>query len=187
MTHFFDYNGPKGYLEIIKTENGKSEVIFSDHNDICIGMGQTLAGLFDPNNTNKDVLDYRIRYFQLGKVAGTGASATRACSSVFNGADYGTNTSLNLVYRKVYADTPATQAMAVLADSQITRGGSDRISYSITLDQNTANTTISEIALLSHEPIEGGEGMSPIVAYRTFPTITKTSSFDLTIKWTIEF
>ena len=106
---------------------------------------------------------------------------------MLNAAEYGANTSLNIVYRDVYADVPVTQAMAVIADNQITRGGSDRISYSLTLDQNTANTTLAEIALLSHEPIEGAVGKSPIVAYRTFPTITKTSSFDLTIKWTIEF
>lgn len=188
MTNFFDSNGPRGYLEIIKTQDGVNETIFSDHNDICIGMGQTLAGLFDPLNTNKDINDYKIAYFQMGKAVGTGASATRECSSTLISSEYGAQTGLTLTTRDVYSDPPKTQVMAQIAGpGTITRSGDDKVTYSITLDENTANTTLAEIALLSSSPIKGSEVYSPIVAYRTFPTITKTSSFTLTINWTIEF
>ena len=187
MTNFFDSNGPRGYLEIIKTQDGVSETIFADHNDICIGMGQTLAGLFDPGNTGKTIDDYKISYFQMGKAIGTGASATRECSSALTSPDYGATTNLTLTYRDVYSDPPKTQVMAQLGPGTISRSGDDKVTYSVTLDENTANTTLSEIALLSSAPIQGNAFYSPIVAYRTFPTITKTSSFTLTINWTIEF
>jgi len=192
MAHFFDYSRPNGYLEITKIQDGVSEVIFSDYNDICIGMGQTLAGLFDPANVDsaggpKTIQDFQIGYFQLGKGTGTDGSATRALTSPFNGADYGTNTNLSLDYRYVYKATPALQAMAVMSNSQVTPGSDDRITFSINLGSNDANTTLSEIAMLSNQPITGLERYSPIVAYRTFPTITKTTSFSLNIKWTIEF
>ena len=185
MTYFLDYTQPRGYITITKHQDGNSEVLFSDYNNICIGMGQTLANLFDPAS-NKDVEDFQIRYFQLGKVAGTLGSGTRECSSVFNGADYGANTSLNLEYINIFKESIGAQAAILMDETQITPASSDRVTFSINLGSNDANTTISEVALLSRSPIKGITA-SPIVAYRTFPTITKTSAFELTIQWTIEF
>ena len=187
---------PRGYLEIIKRYlDGTEEVVFSDHNMITIGMGNNLAALFGSEDALRPVSNHIIRYFQLG--SGNGSSAASSITSlisVFGGADYG-NTALNKVsHSRVTAGgaAAATETFIEIDQAMINKPAEDQIQFVIDLDTDTANgESITEIGLFATDPynleVTTATIGSILCAYRYFSSITKSASFALTFKWTIEF
>ena len=54
---------PKGHIEIFKIyPNGRRELFYSDHNEITVGMGITLASLYSAPKTDP-LDDYQISHF----------------------------------------------------------------------------------------------------------------------------
>ena len=85
-----------------------------------------------------------------------------------------------------------SQTFAVLDDESIIKVSSDSITFILNLDTATANDeSLSEIGLFASDPFgysdSGALKASLLCAYRYFGTITKSDSFSLTFRWTIEF
>ena len=177
----------KGYVEIYKHHlDGRVELVYKDPNTITNGMAVTLARAFTAPN-QPPLADFQIRYFQLGKGAGTDGSSTKVLTTPLTAAEYTTDGNADLVYRSVYnAGANRVQTFVRIPNSQIARSGADKVTYILTLDTNTANgMAITELGLFSENPI--AINASPMCAYKTITSITKTSGFALTNKWSIEF
>jgi hypothetical protein len=74
----------------------------------------------------------------------------------------------------------------------INKPAPDQVQFIIDIDTDTANgEDISEVGLFARDPYDkktsGGTEGSLLCAYRYIPAITKSASFALTFKWTIEF
>ena len=180
---------PKGHIEIFKIyPNGRRELFYSDHNEITVGMGITLASLYSAPKTDP-LDDYQISHFQVGTGTATPPfSGTFTLGTPFEFQDYGSTPNVNLEARSVYNEgTNPVQALAEIGALNVVSAGKDKVKCILTLDKSTANdTVISELGLFSRDPL--GINASTLIAYRSLPAvITKTSGFAITINWTLNF
>lgn len=177
---------PKGHLEIIKVYNdGTTELVLDDHNIITDGMGSTLASLFASEDTTTSFDNYTLAYFQIGETSGTMNSTRTALVNPLEEAQYG-NTSLTVSSHLDSAGT--TLDFVHINPSQVSKITNTKVTYSLVLDEDTANgLDLEEIGLFSKNPTLSTPSKSFLCAYRSFSAVSKNDSFALVLKWTIEF
>ena len=156
----------EGWLEIIKVTNGEEEIVFSDKNVVCSGMGVTLASMFSA--TGVDVSSYQINLFQLGS-SGTSAlqvSSTGRLGDALNSAELGTNSLMSLDKKSgtIVSGTATHTSEAFLA---LPVGYVDRI------DKRTArwNLHIDEATANGHEINEIGMFLTILVMSVVFQVV----------------
>ena len=197
-----------GHLEIYKIyADGTEEQVFNDHNVITSGMGVGI-GLLYAGSGATDITNFQIRYFQLGVSGDTtidsySVSETMLASAlgqVGGGVEYATNTGslLPLAVGQLMDWNGAKKAnsagetekwiFGVISDNGIKRVDLNSVTYIIYVDRNSCNDhIINEIGLFMKNPlgISAAIDRSPLVAYRPFLNIIKTSDFALVFKWTL--
>jgi hypothetical protein len=181
---------PTGHLEITKVwKDGRSELVFSDHNIIVKGMGYSLTKLF--SQTDKKITDYQIRWFQVG--TGTQSLVTTITNLVSPVSTYGGNPDnivSSLVISTYTNGTIAAQQLVNIPFNFIKRIDKTSVQFGLVLGENTANNLtnpLQEIGLFMSNPNNVSPIQPMLVAYKTFPQIEKTSEFSLVFKWTITF
>ena len=189
----------EGWLEIIKVTNGDEEIVFSDKNVVCSGMGVTLASMFSA--TGVDVSSYQINLFQLGS-AGTfdlQVSSTGRLGDALTSLEIG-DTSLMSLNKKtgtiVSGVTSHTnESFIVLPVGYVDRIDKRTARWNLHIDENTANGhEINEIGMFANNPAETDPLQTWLCAYRFFGDtansnkgIWKSNQFSLIFRWTITF
>jgi len=197
-----------GHLEIWKIfESGEEVLVFDEDNTITSGMGVGLGMLYAGSGAT-DVANFQIRYFQIGVEGDTrletyGVEETflaSALGQVGGSADYlGTNSKLiisghNLMDwdggLKIDTEGNDEWQFGTIPDNSIKRVDTNSVTYIIYIDRNTCNdlgVPINEVGLFMQNPLGASIFNSPLVAYRPFTDIIKTSDFSLVFKWTLSF
>ncbi len=179
-----------GNLEIVKIySNGTEELVFSDHNIITSGFGVNL-GLMFAGSGSDNVRDHQIRWFIIG--SGTNNPVTANINSLSANSPMPENVPFTLRY---LTDSTggllgSQVSMCPIPNSSIKRTGKTSVTYYLLLpnrESNGASQEISEVGLCVDKPYKkfGITDRTLLVAYRTFPTISKTNDFSLLFKWTI--
>jgi hypothetical protein len=182
--------GTSGFLEIWKvTQDGEEECVYADQNTIVSGMGVGLAFLFGGLGANS-VSAYQIRNAQLGTDAPTSYGVeTFSLGDELTRIQYNTSSLIIEDLEQIKnGSVPGSESMIFLPLDMIRRVSTNSVQWTLTLDTDTANdVTLNEIGLLMRNPT-GSDTVRPIlVAYKTFPNITKKEEFHLIFKWTISF
>ena len=181
--------------------------MFDEDNTITSGMGVGLGMLYAGSGAT-DITNFQIRYFQLGvegdtRLTSYGVSETYLASALGqeNGtADYlGTNSKLILSDHNLMDWDGTTKQddqgqlrwkFGTIPDNGIKRVDTNSVTYIIYIDRNTCNdlgVPLNEVGLFMQNPLGAGTFNSPLVAYRPFTDITKTSDFALVLKWSLQF
>lgn len=191
ILNFLDYVNIEGYLTIKKSTFDGEEVLYSDYNTIVSGMGLGMVELFSSEN---DIDQFLTQNFQLG-VSGTPSledistqELGRALSSL---EEYGYNNETlkytlknQYKYSKVFPDT----VFGVIPLSNIFAISDGVIRHKIVIDNEDANDiSINEIGLFMKNPLATTPDTAVLVAYKTFPTITKTEDYSIIFEWDIDF
>jgi len=202
-----------GNLEIWKIfPSGDEEKVFDDHNVITSGMGVGLALLFAGSGADS-ITDYQVRWAQVG-VSGNTAIANSYDSSQYSlvsalghaggEGEYGASIDIIVNNHDLMApdggiQTPGAggQWFLYIPQNSIRKSSPTSVTYSIFIPNGACNGhVVNEIGLFMHNPLAGvsdeytltGELVrSPLVAYRPFVDIAKTSEFALVFRWTISF
>tara|TARA_R110000765_G_scaffold313179_1_gene406216 strand:+ start:9579 stop:10142 length:564 start_codon:yes stop_codon:yes gene_type:complete len=187
MTTFTEQLAPKGHLEIIKVfPDNTTEVVLDDHNIITKGMGITLASMFSHDDATDTFDNFAIPYFQLGSGSSTMTSAVETLHTPLSAGQYST---IDMTISSIVVQGAATAQDAIaLNPAYIFKSAVNKITYSVTLDESTANNIdISEVGLLSKNPYIQTPAVSFLCAYRSFADIPKRESYTLIFNWTLEF
>ena len=192
MMNFTDFSECKGYLEIYKSyRDGETTLVYADNNVICSGMGVTLAELFNAS-AGSNIDDYRIDLFQVGiggnaerQVSGTGNLGDALGTSGYVGGSLDVRLQSLMASGLIFTD----RAFGEISQAFIKKTAPRRVQFHVVLDENVGNdaTGINEIGLFSRNPVRTSTPAAVLCAYRFFPTLTKSDSFALVFKWTIEF
>ena len=190
----------KGWLEISRLDlDGTEEIIFSDNNVVCSGMGSTLAHMF--SSSGVDVSSFQINLFQVG-VSGDSSfqvSSTVELSSALGANDYGSDAVIGLdKYVRDIVNGATAQTLLLLPQTYVNKVDVRTVRWNFILDENTANGfDLNEIGMFSNDPTAYTPGASKptyLCAYRFFGDsnndnrgIWKTNQFSLIFRWTIEF
>lgn len=188
MEFLDNYSNIKGWLQIIKTQDGNSEVVFDDHNIICSGIGEDLALLFSSSGTN--VSAFQIGLIQLGVCGSVGLEVSSTGLLGSSVEDYGGDSFLVTgTGTVVSAGTPTTGELFIEVPlAYIDKVGTRSVRWNIPIDENTGNgLTLNEIGLFANNPRETSPLQTYLCAYRYFGDIPKTNKFSLLFRWTIEF
>lgn len=180
---------PTGHLQITKIwKNGKSEIIFSENNLIVKGMGYGLTKLF--SQTDKNIKDYQIRWFQLG----TGSQPLLTTISQLNIpiTNYGANpdnTVSSFTLATYENGTIEDQKLVNIPFNLIKRIDKTSVQFGLVLGENSANgpDPLKEIGLFMSNPNNSTPAQPMLVAYKIFPEVEKTVEFSLVFTWTITF
>lgn len=191
ILNFLDYINIEGYLTIKKSTSDGEEVLYSDYNTIVSGMGLGMAELFSSEN---DIDKFLTQNFQLG-VSGTSSlediSTQELGKALSSLEEYGYNDeTLKYIlknqykYSKVFPDT----VFGVIPLSNIFAISDGVIRHKIVIDNEDANDiSINEIGLFMKNPLATTPDTAVLVAYKTFPTITKTEDYSIIFEWDIDF
>ena len=187
MTTFREKLEPTGHLEIIKVfPDNTREVLLDDHNIITKGMGITLAAMFAHDDSSDSFENFAIPYFQIGSTAASMVSSLEKLSDPLDGSAYST-TDLTISSIQIQGAT-GLQDVVALNPAYMLRSAYNKITYSVTLDESTANgVDIAEVGLFSKNPYIKDPPVSFLCAYRSFAVIPKRESYTLIFNWTIEF
>tara|TARA_R110000824_G_scaffold263766_9_gene452580 strand:+ start:1352 stop:1912 length:561 start_codon:yes stop_codon:yes gene_type:complete len=178
---------PTGHLQIIKVNSDNSrEVLLDDHNIITEGMGRTLAAMFSHEDKTDSFDNFTIPYFQIGTGSATMVSSLTSLVTPLPLADYGSE-DITLSTVNV-SDKATTEAMIAMHPAYIYRSASNKVTYSVTIDESTANNKdLKEVGLWSKDPYLQTPSVSYLCAYRSFDAIPKRNSYTLIFNWTLEF
>lgn len=180
---------PVGHLQIIRVNSDNSqEILLDDHNIITAGMGRSLAAMFSHEDKTDSFDHFTIPYFQIGDGTHTMVSSLTSLASPLSIAEYGSE-DVTLSAIKV-SDDPVGDDQAVIAmhPAYIYLSASNKVTYSVTIDESTANSIdITEVGLFSKNPYLQTPAVSYLCAYRSFAEIPKRNSYTLIFNWTIEF
>jgi hypothetical protein len=192
MFNFNDKLEMSGHLQIFKQyRDGREELYHDDHNIIVSGMGVGLSLLFQGAGSNL-ITDYQITYFQLG-TSGTSAlevSSTYQLSSPLTAAQYGTNAALVVATIDQIKNGVIVQNLPflVIPFNQVTRVTDSSVRYTLSIDENSSNgIALNEIGIFIKNPLSRVVPAAILAAYKSFPTITKSNSFNLVFRWTLQF
>jgi hypothetical protein len=193
---------PTGHLEIWKVDQeGNKELYWSDHNVITSGMGVGLAH-FHSGFGSPSILDYQIRYFQVGNPVNSTEydSSQNDLESPLAKKDYGKITATSPVEiewadvdelylrKKANQVTTTKQAFAKIRHSNTHRVNKNAVRFTIPLNERNCNgKDLSEIGMFMKNILNDDEDTPSLVAYRQFPKIKKTEFFTLVFLWTIQF
>tara|TARA_R110000765_G_scaffold100140_2_gene187751 strand:- start:961 stop:1518 length:558 start_codon:yes stop_codon:yes gene_type:complete len=177
---------PVGHLQIIRVNSDNSQdVLLDDHNIITDGMGRTLAAMFSHEDKTSSFDNFTIPYFQLGDGSALMTSSVTALGSPLTTGEYG---STDITLSSIKISTGDTETVMALHSAYIYKSASNKVTYSITIDQNTANLlNINECGIFSKNPYLQNPPVSYLCAYRSFEAVPKRSSYTLIFNWTIEF
>ena len=201
-----------GHLEIYKVyEDGTQEQVFNDHNVITSGMGVGLGLLYAGSGAD-DITNFQIRYFQLGVSGDTKLDSYSVSESLLASAlgqiggtdEYKTDAASPFPVSEhqlmgwngaaVNNSQGAANAwvFGVISDNSIKRVDLNSVTYILYVDRTSCNDhIINEVGLFMKNPLgystELALDRSPLVAYRPFTNIAKTSDFSLVFKWTLNF
>lgn len=188
---------PKGHLEILKIyDDGSEEVHFEESNMIVSGMGVGLSHLFAGSGGSK-VSDYQIMNFQLG-VGGdpddygvTTFKLVTPCTSSQYLSPGGEAFIENFEPIQNGVVVAATETFIRFPFNNIQKVDKNTVRFNLIVDKFSLNglaNPINEIGLFMRNPRGVRTFPKPIlVAYRPFTSLTKTSTFSLLFKWTINF
>ena len=187
MTTFKEQLEPIGHLEIIKVfPDNTREILLDDHNIITKGMGITLVSMFAHDDSSDSFENFAIPYFQLGSTATTMVSSLEKLADPLDGSSY-VSTDLTISSILIQGATGAQDVVA-LNPAYMLRSAHNKITYSVTLDESTANgVDIAEVGLFSKNPYIKDPPVSFLCAYRSFTAIPKRDSYTLIFNWTLEF
>mgnify|MGYP005813344149 CR=1 FL=1 len=191
MSNVLGELSPVGYLEVWKKyADGTEELHFADNNMIVSGMGVGLALLFGGIGSNS-ILDYQIKYAQLGMDGLAEAVNVSSYTLVteLTELQYGTSSMRIESHDQIKNGVLVPEDMIVMPQEMIRRTAPNSVQYIITLDTNSTNEmTLNEIGLLMKNPTGyDGDPRPMLVAYRVFNEITKKEEFSLIFKWTLSF
>jgi|TARA_Y100000310_G_scaffold57390_2_gene52581 hypothetical protein len=191
MSNVLGELNPVGYLEVWKKyADGTEELHFADNNMIVSGMGVGLALLFGGIGSNS-ILDYQIKYAQLGMdgVAEAVNVSSYTLVTELTELQYGTSSMRIESHDQIKNGVLVPEDMIVMPQEMIRRTAPNSVQYIITLDTNSTNEmTLNEIGLLMKNPTGyDGDPRPMLVAYRVFNEITKKEEFSLIFKWTLSF
>lgn len=206
---FSENAGIRGHLTISKRDvlTKKETVWFDDHNIIVSGMGYNIAQAFSTDcdagldcANNREMVSpkrscdaglYRIDHFQLG----TSGSADREVVGTFSLGNalkekqYGIDPSLLEFHQgSICSNGVPITTQTFVGILEKTYYAPNTMLHYMVLDETAGNgNTLNEIALFSYDPPKPDLSLHHMVAYRTFPSILKDSSFELLIRWVIYF
>lgn len=185
-----------GHLQIFKVyKDGSEEKVYDDHNVITSGMGVGLAMLF-AGQGDSTVEDFQIRFFQVGSGAPTSYDYTQYELGGYleSTAEYGTDVVLSQHRRMEPDGGPSTsnEIFMLIPDNVIKKSSNTSVTYVLYLPESASfEQELDEIGLFMSNPlaslITGQTRRSPLVAYRAFTAIKKTSEFSLVFKWKLSF
>lgn len=192
----------KGELKITKLYNdGRSEVVFDDHNIIVSGMGLGLVYLFSLSGAT-NIQDFQIDRFQLGLSGASSLeiSSTYALSSALSStAEYIGTIGKVLAFdgKHLYnnVDT-SSEVFSKIPFNQVTRINDNSVRYTLYVDEHSCNNLVrlgttmelNEVGIFMKNPTGYiYEDRSILVAYRSFSGIRKTIDFSLIFDWTLIF
>jgi hypothetical protein len=191
-----DVLDPSGHLQIFKIyKDGTEEKVFDDHNVITSGMGVGLAMLF-AGQGDSSVEDFQIRYFQVGSGAPTSYDyrQNKLDGIQESTSGFGNNMILSEHKRMQPNGSPTTnnEIFVYIPDHVIKKSSLTSVTYVLYLAEDTEFAEdLNEIGLFMSNPLAAiisTQGIrSPLVAYRTFTSIGKTSEFSLVFKWKLSF
>lgn len=181
----------KGHLDIIKVyPDGKEEVHWSDHNVIVSGMGVGLAYMFS-HLSSSSVLDYQIRYAQLG-ISGTtnyGVSTFKLVSSLPYSTLSGQPMPTTQHSQYQNGTTVTNQGYITIPANNVIKVSPTSVRYHIIIPQEALNNNLvfNEIGLFMKNPRGQNPIESILVAYRYFTNLSKTDQYALLFRWTLYF
>jgi hypothetical protein len=193
MRHNKESYSPTGELEIWKLyADGKTELHFSDANQIVSGMGVVLSNLFAASGSDR-ATDYQIRWFQVGTSGFNPTIATyQLGSSLPYAANYGESGDIQVstLNQIVNGGLATNRAFVKISDNNILRVAKNSIQYVLYLGPNNANNLpsyLNEVGLFVHNIKKQATPAPILVAYKYFSPIEKLIDFALVFKWTITF
>jgi len=157
------------------------------------------------------ITDYQVRWAQIGVSGNTVIdsydssqySLVSALGHAGGAAEYGTSIDVVLDTHDLMApdggiQTPGAggQWFLYIPQNSIRKSSPTSVTYSMFIPEGACNGhLVNEIGLFMHNPLAGvsehpltGVNVrSPLVAYRPFVDIAKTSEFALVFRWTISF
>ena len=185
-----------GEIEVVKIPvdgSGAEEVIYSENNIICSGLGFTLAQLFGGVGS-QNIADYTADRFQV-ETGGTGTdvSSYTKLKTPLTESQYGANTNLVITNSHFYDPTrssgqsAAQQAFALLPTTNRTQISNHSARFTLVLDENTANGhDIDEIGIYAKNPGGHNVNTSVLVAYKKLGSVvSKNANFSAVFRWTI--
>jgi hypothetical protein len=178
---------PVGHLQIIKVNPDNSqEILVDDHNIITVGMGRSLAAMFSNEDKTNSFDNFTIPFFQIGSGTTAMVSSLTSLVSPLSSTDY--NSTEVTLSSTLVSDSAVAQSVIAIHPAYIYLSAANKVTYSITLDENTANNIdISECGLFSKNPYLQTPSVAYLCAYRSFEDIPKRNSYTLIFNWTIEF
>jgi|10_taG_2_1085330.scaffolds.fasta_scaffold13147_2 hypothetical protein len=187
---------PTGHLQILKIyDDGTEEVHFDESNMIVSGLGVGLSHLFAGSGASQ-ISDYQVLNFQVG-VSGDetdyGPSSyklTNPCTEaqyLSTGSESFTESLKPIQNGVVVSDA---EAFVRFPFNNIQKVDKNTIRFNLILDKYTLTglgNPLNEVGLFMRNP-RGSTPPRPIlIAYRPFTSLTKTSTFALLFKWTLNF
>lgn len=194
-----------GHINISKKyKDGTQEEVFKSRNTISDGLPYSLVKMltsFSEQPSN----DFSIKYFQLGIGSLSGFLPSKTLDTNFYqlasplaATDYGNTslygpvtlsqlvapngnfTSFTEFYRTEAAFIPLARGVKTDVNNSI-------VSVRITIDENMANgLSLTELGMFLRNPLGSPNFDEPLLmAYKTFPSISKTSDFSLIVDWKI--
>ncbi len=182
---------PRGNLQIFKVyPDGRKDLHWEDHNVITSGMGLGLGYLFSElGSTN--ILDYQIKYFQLGVSGGGGfGTSTVELSSPVAFSSVSATDLVTDQHSQLKNGTTVTDvAFCTIAANNIYKVAYNTVKYNLVVPDNAANLSlpINEVGLFMKNPRGQSPQESILVAYRSFTNLLKTSDFTVLFVWSITF
>ena len=183
-----------GHLQIIKVyKDGTEEKIYEDHNVITSGLGVGLANLFIGQGSS--IEDFQIRYFQAGSGAATPTVYDYKTYKLLAPLDQETHygAAITSEHKRMKPDGKGSTAelFAFIPDNAIKKSSPTSVTYILYLSEGAnPDEDLNEIALFMNNPFAtliNQDKISPMVAYRQFSSISKSTEFSLVFKWKLSF
>jgi hypothetical protein len=188
---------PTGHLQVIKIyEDGTEEIHFDESNMIVSGLGVGLSHLY-AGSGGSQISDYQVINFQVG-VSGDeldyGTSSfklTVPCTSsqyLSTGSETFIENLEPIQNGVVVADT---ETFIRFPFNNVQKVDKNTVRFNLFLDRYSLNglaNPLNEVGLFMRNP----KGVTPhpkpiLIAYRPFTSLTKTSTFALLFRWTLNF
>ena len=192
---FTENYSPVGHIEIWKEfPDGTNELHYEDKNVITSGMGANLSEMFDSPPT-AEVEGFQLTYFKIGTGGSLAlqVSTTNDLGAALIQSEYGNGLIdidiHNLVANGSVITSPGSPTtFGVIPHAYIKRITNSKCMWQIVIDEQSANgEELNEVGLYCKNPYRTTPEGSLLCAYRYFTPLSKTDSFILVIRWTIDF
>jgi hypothetical protein len=181
---FKDISFHKGNVKIIKDYGDKEETVYESNNVVVSGMGEVLASIMSQEFSALPKIDL----FQIG-VSGTSSlevSSTNKLGSSLTLSSYGVEESVLLIKAlQNINNNKITSYFLPIQDSNLVLVDEEYLEVSLVVGKDIGNGyTLNEVGLFS-KPVESQESYS-LIAYNTFPSITKEEEYSLIFEWSLQ-